>query len=85
MKRTITRIIEVEEIKHEFYCDECGKYLGVSYEHDDGWYETLGEVNLSYNVNGFLYLRKCLCDKCKYELEDNIRRNLSALGFTAER
>lgn len=84
MKKTITEVVEVEETRHEFYCDECGKYLGVSYECDDGWYKRLGEFELNCYINGWLHFKKCLCDKCKYEFENKVRATLLDIGFKVE-
>lgn len=81
MKKTITEIVEVEEIRHEFYCDECNRYLGVSYECEDGWYDSLGDFELKCNINGWLHLRKCLCDKCRYEFINKVRTTLFDIGF----
>lgn len=83
MEKTIKEIIEVEDIRHEFYCDECNEYIGTSYEHSDGWYEELGELELKLNVNGWLRVNKCLCAKCKYEFINKLRTNLFDIGFEA--
>lgn len=83
MEKTIKEIVEVEDIRHEFYCDECNEYLGVSYECDDGWYSKLGEFKLSCNIDGWLHLEKCLCNKCKYEFINKVRKNLFDIGFVA--
>lgn len=85
MKKTITEIIEVEENEHEFYCDECGKYIGTSYEYDDGWYDELGEFELACNINGWLRLKKCLCDKCAHEFINKVRTVLFDIGFEVEK
>lgn len=83
MEKTIKEIVEVEDVRHEFYCDECNKYLGVSYEFDDGWYKKLGDFEMKYYVDGWLYLRRCLCDKCRYELINKFRKILFDFGFEA--
>lgn len=84
MKKTVTEVVEVEETRHEFYCDECDKYLGTSYEYDDGWYNELGRFELKCNINGWLRLEKCLCDKCKYEFVNKVRANLLDIGFVVD-
>ena len=84
MKKTITEIIEVEETRHEFYCDECDQYLGTSYECDDGWYDDIGKFELKLNVSGWLRVRKCLCTKCRYEFINKLRTNLFDFGFVVE-
>lgn len=84
MKKTITEIVEVEETRHEFYCDRCNRYLGVSYECEDGWHESLGDFELRYYANGWLRLKKCLCDKCKYDFMDELRTTFFNIGFEVE-
>lgn len=84
MKKTITEIVEVEETRHEFYCDRCGKHLGVSYECEDGWYKELGNFELRYFANGWMRLKKCFCDKCKYEFMNELRHTLFNAGFAVE-
>ena len=83
MKKTITEVVKVEETKYEFYCDECNKYLGTSYEYDDGWYDRIGEFELKLYVNGWLHVEKCLCAKCKYEFTEKVRKSLFDIGFEA--
>lgn len=43
MNKTRKQIVEVERFSHDFYCDECEKYLGRSEEYDDGFYKVIGE------------------------------------------
>lgn len=38
MEKVIKRKIERVERGHNFYRDECGKYLGLLEEYDDGYY-----------------------------------------------
>ena len=83
MEKIIKKIVEVEDVVHEFYCDDCNKHLGTSYECDDGWYDELGRFEQKVYVNGWLYFRKCLCDKCKYETINKLRTNLFDFGFVA--
>lgn len=81
MEKTIKEVKEIEDIKHEFYCDECNCYLGTSLEYDDGYYKKFGELELKFYVDGWLYINKCLCDKCKSEFIHNIRETLLNIGF----
>lgn len=83
MEKTIKEVVEVVEIKHKFYCDECNEYLGTSYECDDGWYNELGNFELKLNVDGWLRVKKCLCIKCRYEFINKLRTNLFDIGFEA--
>ena len=36
------------ELKHNFFCDNCGKSLGSTVELEDGYYPELGEFELSF-------------------------------------
>ena len=46
MERIETTIREIRNYEHQFYCDECNKYLGTTEEYDDGYYAKLGELCL---------------------------------------
>ena len=85
MEKTIKEIVKVEDVRHEFYCDECNEYLGVSYEFDDGWYKELGDFKMNYYVDDCWFsLRKCLCDKCRREFVNKFRKILFDIGFKVE-
>lgn len=71
----------VETAEHSFYCDECGKYLGMSEEYDDGWYEKLGEFELSFYINGWYRVKKCLCHDCADNFLSNLKDFLTSIGF----
>ena len=64
--------------KHEFYCDKCGKYLGITREYEDGYYEKIGEVDLK--LYG-LELSGNFCDDCKNKISSQIKEALSKIGF----
>lgn len=72
----------IEERKHLFYCDECGEFLGETYEHEDGWYPEKGEFELRLYVDGWLAIDKHLCDECRKNLIENIRSVLKNIGFS---
>lgn len=72
---------EVEDYERLFYCDECGEYLGMSEEYDDGWYERLGEFELSFYINGWYRVKKCLCHDCAEEFLSNLKNHLENIGF----
>lgn len=73
---------QIEENKHEFYCDKCDKYLGASYEHDDGWYQKHGEFELKFYVaDGWYRVKKCLCNDCRKKFISNVKFNLTNIGF----
>lgn len=64
--------------KHEFYCDKCGKYLGVSREYDDGYCEEIGKVELKlYDLE----LSGLFCDDCKNKIISQIEEALIKIGF----
>lgn len=71
----------VESAEHSFYCDECGEYLGTSEECDDGWYKRLGEFELSFYVNDWYRVKKCLCNNCADNFLTNLQNSLKNMGF----
>lgn len=81
MQKTIKEMVEIEEVSHEFYCDECEKHLGTSIECDDGWYQDFGEFEIKIYINGWYHIKKCLCDKCRYEFVEKLKTDLYNLGF----
>lgn len=81
MEKTREVIRSLTSIEHSFYCDECGKHIGTSTEHDDGWYQDFGKFEVKMYIDGWYYLKKCLCDKCRYEFSEKLKTNLYNLGF----
>lgn len=81
MVKTKEVVREVREYEHSFYCDECGKHLGTSKEHSDGWYEEFGGLELKIYINGWYRLNKCLCDECRYKFLEKFKTDLFDLGF----
>lgn len=68
---------------HEFYCDQCGKFLDESEEDDDGYYEQYGELTQSVLLFGHWYdLEMCLCDECFEKKKKEILDGIKRLGFT---
>ena len=86
MHKTIVKKVRTEQYFHEFYCDDCNKYLGKSIEYDDGWFETYGEYEQHFYVNGYGWckLKKTLCDECKDKMNTKILLALKDIGFMAE-
>ena len=84
MEKTMDTEQFILRTHHMFYCDECGKYLGESQEYDDGWYDSIGEFETSYYLNGWYRMQKCLCDNCKKEIISKITSALQDLGFIKE-
>ena len=71
----------VKDAKHSFYCDECNKYLGTTEEYDDGWYDTLGNLELSFYIDAPYKVKKCLCHDCTNNFLSNLKDSLKAIGF----
>lgn len=65
----------------EFYCDDCGNFLGKTEEYDDWYYEELGEFEVDFYFNGWYKLEKHLCDECKEKETKKIEKALKKLGF----
>lgn len=63
---------------HEFYCDDCGKFLGSSMELDDGYYAEIGAKSWKY---GDLKLKGHYCDKCMVKIGERIEETLRGFGF----
>ena len=81
MEKTIPHRGWVERNIHEFYCDGCNKYLGKTFEYDDGYYADIGECEYRFNVDGWYKIKRNLCPECKKKLIDNIQHCLVDLGF----
>jgi len=78
MKKIIVEKKVIYIHKHEFYCDKCGKYLGISREYDDGYCEEIGKVDLKlYDLE----LSGCFCDECKNKISSQIEEALIKIGF----
>ena len=72
----------VENVIHNFYCDDCNKYLGKSQEYDDGYYAKFGEFELKiYMPNGWYSVKKCLCDTCRDNYVKKVEHAITELGF----
>lgn len=71
IKRTIT------DHCHKFYCDDCGIFLGMSFEEDDGYYKTFGDFEQKAFIGNRWYkLHAFLCPECA---EDRIKKLVSIL------
>lgn len=70
---------------HHFYCDMCGKHLGTTREYDDGYYATIGDYDLEFNVNSEWYrLHYNLCVECRAKKRQDIIDTLLSVGFVKE-
>lgn len=82
MEKVATEIKKIEHRTHFFYCDDCGSQLGCTTEYSDGWYPTIGDLELAwYTPNGWYRLEKCLCDSCREKYLSAIYGALEYAGF----
>lgn len=82
MERVIHKTKTITTTSHIFHCDECGRLLGSSDEHEDGWYQSFGAFDIEwYTPKGWYQLEKCLCKECRAALEDKLCATLEELGF----
>lgn len=86
MHKTESVTKTVTETIHHFYCDGCGKLLGSTKEHDDGWYGQHGFFYINWLVpeNDWFKLNKHFCEKCKQEFCDKLRNSLESFGFVKD-
>lgn len=82
MEKITTTTETITKNVHEFYCDECGVFIGTSEEYPNGGYERLGVYELNVlTPNGlFKYYDKCLCDTCKESFPIKVAEALEAIG-----
>ena len=83
MEKEVKESVRRIETTHEFYCDECGKYLGRSEEYEDGYYYKIGEYKWAYHERecGWLHKKGNYCKECKEKISEQITRALKNLGF----
>lgn len=82
MEKVETKTKQIDDRTHHFYCDDCNAYIGSSHEYDDGWYDELGEFELTILMpRGWYKLKKCLCKKCAEKFLDKAYTNLESVGF----
>ena len=85
MEKINSKIVEMPQIIHEFYCDDCGEYIGSSDEYDDGYYYEPSVYELKYFLNGSWYkLKKCLCEDCVKKKNNTIKQMFLDNGFVIE-
>lgn len=71
---------------HSFYCDDCEKYLGTTEEDSDGWYDDIGDIELSfYVVDKWYKLEKHFCDDCKAKFLARLKGDLEDMGFVKDK
>ncbi len=82
MEKIETKIKKIEERTHSFYCDECGTQLGCSTEHEDGYYQQLGEFKLEmFTPMGWHEFDKCFCANCRDKYLTKLYEMLESAGF----
>ena len=82
MEKIETKTKQIEDRTHYFYCDDCGRYIGYSNEHEDGYYQELGELDLNwFTPNGWYTFEKCLCASCRDKFLANLYKILEDTGF----
>lgn len=85
MDKTTVQQKTIISTLHDFYCDDCGTYIGQTKENDNGYYERLGDIDFEiYVFNDRFRLIKCLCDSCKYNFIQNLKNELKKIGFVPE-
>ena len=82
MEKVETKIRQVEDRTHYFYCNDCGALLGTSHEYNDGWYEEVGKFELKwFTPDGWYKLEKYLCTSCKNKFLTRVYDTLEFAGF----
>lgn len=74
----------IEHIEHDFYCNECNKFLGTSRELHDGYYPKLGHYERQFYLNGWYKIDTTLCEECSEKKTNQIVQALIELGFKKE-
>lgn len=69
---------------HEFYCDKCNKLIGSTFEHENGYYEKLGAVNIQFELHMRYKFNKTLCEYCYKQLIWKLDDTFLNLGFIRE-
>ena len=67
---------KITEKVHEFYCDDCEKFLMTSKEYDDGWYETPKKFRIQH-----VELKGHYCEKCGEERVNKVVDYARSMGF----
>lgn len=90
MQKIENTVIELEAIKHKFYCDKCKRLIGESIEDEDGCYDELGVIDkriefISGNRLKDYHFYLNICEDCREivnkEIDKKIENTLKKLGF----
>lgn len=61
--------VEDQAVKHQYYCDRCGSFIGSSFSRNGAKPEPVGEFKESICVDGDWYtIDVNLCDRCRDRL-----------------
>ena len=68
---------------YTYYCDRCGRHIGVSNEEKP---KEIGLFKYSFPIgNEVYYMNKHLCNRCRYEMERKVGEALLSIGFKQDR
>lgn len=81
MEREEHKTRTITETTHHFDCDGCGKYLGSTEEHPDGWYGQIGEFVHKVYIRRWYKIHKHFCDECADKFEAKVQAALIELGY----
>lgn len=86
MDKVETKEIQETLIIHNFYCDDCNKFIKKVEESYDGYVPTYDiDYRIHYHVNGkWFMMNKHLCSECREKQNLKIEEGLLALGFKKE-
>ena len=82
MEKIVKKPITTMRSEHHFECDLCGKYIGMSLELEDGYYEQLGKYSRSFYIDKEWYeINKTLCEDCQKVITSKLIMALKDIGF----
>jgi len=82
MDKETTDVEAVMRRVHNFYCDNCEKFLGTRTEYDDGFYDEIGKCEYKIFINNKWFERKSiLCESCKQKFENEFIEALGKYNF----
>lgn len=91
MEKIVKEECNIIKIKHQFFCDACGKYLGETEEYNDGYFDCIGYYKQSVRIQSpidryseRLTVTKCLCPECAISETTKFTNALYDLGFVEE-
>ena len=93
MEKIKEEIVQRTSRTHEFYCDNCGEFLGSTIEYDDGYAPEINNYIASINIpldcnhgigakSAYYSLNKHYCNSCLNDFISKIHNVLINFGFT---